>query len=38
MMATALKEAIQYGAVPVSMLKDIADFEDKYTKSKSLRA
>lgn len=38
MMATALKEAIQYGAVPVSMLKDIADFEDKYTKAKSLRS
>lgn len=34
MMATALKEALQYGAVPVSMLKDIADFEDKLGKAR----
>lgn len=33
MMATALKEAIQYGALPISMMKDIADFEDKMHKS-----
>lgn len=35
LMSTALKEAIQYGAVPVSMIKDIADFEDKYTKARN---
>lgn len=34
MMSTALKEALQYGAVPVSMLKDIADFEDKMNKAR----
>ena len=33
MMSTALKEALQYGAVPISMLKDIADFESKANKS-----
>lgn len=33
MMATALKEALQYGAVPISMLKDIADFESKSNKA-----
>lgn len=38
MMATALKEAIQYGAVPVSMLKDIADFEEKHVKANKLRS
>lgn len=38
MMATALKEAIQYGAVPVSMLKDIADFEEKHVKADKLRS
>jgi hypothetical protein len=32
-MSTALKEALQYGAVPISMLKDIADFESKANKS-----
>lgn len=34
MMSTALKEALQYGAVPVSMLKDIADFEAKMNKAR----
>ena len=33
LMSTALKEALQYGAVPISMLKDIADFESKANKS-----
>lgn len=33
MMSTALKEALQYGAVPISMLKDIADFESKSNKA-----
>jgi hypothetical protein len=32
-MSTALKEALQYGAVPISMLKDIADFESKSNKA-----
>lgn len=35
MMATALKEAIQYGALPISMMKDIADFEDKMHKAET---
>lgn len=35
MMATALKEAIQYGAIPISMMKDIADFEDKMHKAET---
>jgi hypothetical protein len=26
-MSTALKEALQYGAVPLNMLKDISEFE-----------
>lgn len=31
MMSTALKEAVQYNAVPINMLKDIASFEKDVT-------
>lgn len=34
MMATALKEAVQYGAVPVNMLKDIASIEKDVVDTK----
>lgn len=34
MMSTALKEAVQYGAVPVNMLKDIAAIEKDVVDTK----
>lgn len=37
MMTTALKEALQYGAVPISMLKDIAQFESHMATTESKR-
>lgn len=32
LMSTALKEALQYGAVPLSMLKDLSEFEKNMNK------
>lgn len=37
MMATALKEAIQYDAVPINMLKDISDFEKNIVQTAKYR-